>query len=330
MAHGVLFLNSPSCQSKVGLQTYSSIRTIIWLVLQIKATQHVWNGDNMEVSSWPRTQAPTAAPSAPAPVPPAAQLRHWPGPPSSTHSPPRSCSTCRSAPPTVSFRADHPPGQLETSNSAMCQSLQQKRLRLEFNVTHRDNGAERGRGAKWFTLNVVDARSHKDHIRFEISRTESHHCLNVGVKKTKNDNTAIGVKYYSWSLMQKCNLQHVEWKPLHCFKWRPFHSDTHLWLHVHETDLVLIQRPVDGFQAGAIQIIFILTEFNKSAEVQNQPWFSYKPLAVISFHGRIDGVQHSLAPLYAGVESCFVDEVVFYAFPLVAPPGSGSIFRSHV
>lgn len=198
MAHGVLFLNSPSCQSKVGLQTYSSIRTIIWLVLQIKATQHVWNGDSMEVSSWPRTQAPTAAPSAPAPVPPAAQLRHWPGPPSSTHSPPRSCSTRRSAPPTVSFRADHPPGQLETSNSAMCQSLQQKRLRLEFNVTHRDNWAERGRGAKWFTLNVVDARSHKDHIRFEISRTESHHCLNVGVKK-QSDNTAVGVKCYSWS-----------------------------------------------------------------------------------------------------------------------------------
>lgn len=48
--------------------------------------------------------------------------------------------------------------------------------------------------------------------------------------------------------------------------------DTNLWLHIHQTGLLLIQNSVNGFQTGAIQIIFIFPIFNKSAQNTAPSW----------------------------------------------------------
>lgn len=46
-------------------------------------------------------------------------------------------------------------------------------------------------------------------------------------------------------------------------------KNTYLWLHIHQTDLVLIQNSVNGVQTGAIEILFILAVLNKPAETHH-------------------------------------------------------------
>lgn len=46
--------------------------------------------------------------------------------------------------------------------------------------------------------------------------------------------------------------------------------NTNLWLYIHQAGLTLVQNSVNRLQTGAIQIIFILPIFNKSAEIEQR------------------------------------------------------------